>query len=109
MTRVEAVQKRSLLGQYQATHRFVASGDVRMDVDGARHDDLVGNVITLINRAAARRVHDAAIADKNVADPVAPIGWIDHMTAGKTGQHGRAGSFVIILSRTLATDAAALG
>src|SRR4029077_19530193 len=35
MTRVEAVQKRSLLGQYQATHRFVASGDVRMDVDGA--------------------------------------------------------------------------
>jgi hypothetical protein len=31
------------------------------------------------------------------------------MTAGKTGQHGRAGSFVIILSRTLATDAAALG
>ena len=99
-----------MLGQYQATHRFVASSDVRMDVDGARHDDLVGNVITLIDRAASRRVHDAAIADENVANRVAPIGRIDHMTAGKTGQHGcAAGSFVMILSRTLATDAAASG
>ena len=99
-----------MLWQYQATHRFVASSDVRVDVDGARHDDLVGNVITFIDCAASRRVHDAAIADENVANRVAPIGRIDHVTAGKTGQHGcAADSFVMILSRTLATDAAASG
>src|SRR5690242_6696321 len=105
MARVEAVQKRPPLGQYQAAHRFVTSGDVRMDVDGARHDDLVGNIIGLVDYAAGGRFHDAAIANEDVANCVAPIGRIDYMTAGKTGQHGRAaGSFAMIWSRILATD-----
>ena len=106
MTRVESLRKRSLLGQYQATHRFVASGDVGMDVDSARHDDLVGNVIGLVDRATGRRVHNEAVADEKVSNFVATIGRIDNVTAGKTDQHGRAtGSFVMILPRTLATEA----
>ncbi len=62
-----------------------------VDVDGAGHDDLAGDVVGLIGFAAVRaRRGDAAIVDEDVARRVAAVHGIDDAAALKPDHHARA-------------------
>ena len=100
------------LGQQQTRRVHVAAGDVRMDVDRARHNDLAGCVIRLISTSAARGLDDPAIADPDVGDTVRAVGRIDGVATFDPGQHGQApgdGSTAAIWASAAATETALLG
>ena len=52
-----------LLGQQQARRVHIGAGDMRVDVDRARHDDLAGKLDGLRGAAPRRRRYDAAVVD----------------------------------------------
>ncbi len=56
-------------------------------VDGAGHDDLAGDVVDLVRRAAFRRGDDAAVLDEEIADAVAVVGRIDDAAASQLDEH----------------------
>src|SRR5262249_31368095 len=86
----------------------VATGDVGVNVDGARHHDLAGCVVAVVGAGAVgRRRDDAAVTDPRVADLVPAVGRIDDAAAFDPGQHGHApadGSAAAICAMTSATE-----
>ena len=52
-----------LLGQQQARRVHIGAGDMRVDVDRARHDDLAGKLDGLRGAAPRRRRYEAAVVD----------------------------------------------
>src|SRR5271157_5123468 len=85
---------------------------MRMDVDGACHDDLAGGVIGLLGQdLALGRVDDSAVAKPHVAQSIASMGRIDDVTAPDARQQGKAlsrGSAETIWLIAWATDIAPL-
>src|SRR5436853_1269987 len=82
-----------------------------MDVDGARHHDLAACIETLVRAAIAGLRADPAIANPQICDLVAGMGWIDDPAAFDAGQQGCAlslDSAVLIISSARATDTAPL-
>ena len=77
------------LGQQQPRGVHVAAGDMGMDVDGAGHDDMAGDVMRLVGLAPVRARDDAAVLEPDVADGVGPVDGIDDMAAaqGRSAWH----------------------
>ncbi len=99
------------LGQQQARRVHIAAGDVRMDVDRARHDDMAGAVDLLIGLAAAgRRRDDAAVLEPDVANAVLARRRIDDMAATQNCQQGATSeTCAMMASMTSATVGASDG
>ncbi len=98
------------LGQQQPRGVHAAAGDMGMDVDGAGHDDMAGKVMRHVGLAPVRARDDAAVLEINVANGVGPVDGIDHMAAGKAGQHGTSSeNLALMASMTWATLGASLG
>src|SRR5262249_39408137 len=97
------------LREQQPPHGLVAAGDVRVDIDRARHHDHAADVMGLVSLAAGRR-DDAAVAQVDVADRVPAVGRVDDAPTGKPRQHdGSVGSAAAIWSIAAATEIAPAG
>ena len=76
-----------LFGEQQARGIHVAAGDMGMNIDGAGHDDLAGDVMHFVRLPALRRGDDAAVFDPKIADLVSPVDRIDDTAAFQENQH----------------------
>jgi hypothetical protein len=68
-------------GQQQPRRIHIAPGDVGMNIDGACHNDMTGDVHVLIRLAAGRRGDDATISEPDVANGVPTGRRIDDMSS----------------------------
>ncbi len=84
----------------QAAKGLVVAGNVGMDVDGAGHHDLAGNVMGFVGLATGRRLGNAAVADEKITDSVAAMSRIDDATAFEPDQHGGASGNAAAISVT---------
>ena len=99
-------------GQQETRGVHIDAGNVGMDVDGARHDELAGGVVGLIGAGVAGRLDDPPIADPDVGDAIPAVGRIDDAATLDPGQHGHApadGSAAAICASAAATEMASLG
>src|SRR5262249_19610356 len=90
----------------------IPPGDMGVDVDGARHDNLARRIVGRISTRAHRRLDYPAIAHPNVADLVAIVRWIDDASPGAASQHASPrvpGKAAIIRVITSATEIAPVG
>ncbi len=71
-----------LFRQQQPRRVHVGAGDMRMDVDGARHDDAAARVEGLVGAPVRRRGDDAVALQPEIADLVAAVGGIEDAAAG---------------------------
>src|SRR6516225_7909795 len=106
------LRRAMILRHQQARRIHIGAGDVRVNIDTARHHDFARNVIGCVGPdTVQRRVDDATVADPNVAYSVAAIRWIDDPSSGQAHQHDQvpARNVVAIWTRTCATETAWLG
>ena len=98
------------LRQQQARRVHIAAGDVRVNVDGAGHDDMARAVDLLVGLAASRRRDDAAVLQPDVADAILARRRIDDMAATQNCQQGATSeTFAMMASMTCATVGASDG
>jgi len=76
-----------ILRQQQPGGVHVSAGNMRVNIDGAGHDDLAGDVVDGVRRLALRRRDDPIAAYPYIAHSVSPAFGIDDATAGKAYQH----------------------
>ena len=81
---------RVVFGQKQPRRVHVAAADMRVDIDGAGHDDATGSVNGRVRLSAGGWVDDPAIRDPEIAHATAAADGIDDVAAGYAGQHGKA-------------------
>ena len=101
-----------MLREQQSRSIHVEAGDVGVDIDRARHDDLAACVVGRVGAAARRGGDDAAVAHPHVADAVAIVRGIDDAAARDARQHGqapRSGRWAAITAIASATEIAPLG
>ena len=101
-----------LFGQKQPRRVNVCAGDMRMDVDSARHGDEARRVDRLIGFGAFLRRHDPVIAKPEIADRIPRVGRIDDVGAFDVDQHAPglpSGRWEAMRARACATLGAALG
>ena len=65
----------------------IAARDMGVHVDGARHDDLAGEIVCGVGRFARARLIDMAVANIDVADRIAAACRIDDPTVREPDQH----------------------
>ena len=100
------------LGQQQSGGVHIPTGDVGVNIDSSRRDDLAGRIIGGVGARAVQRIRNSAVQHPDVADVVAPTGWINNASAGNARQHARSpapGKIAAMRVTASATEIASLG
>src|SRR5262245_30918001 len=86
---------------------------MRVNIDGPRHHDLAGHIVTRIGpQATGWCLDNAIVANPDVADTIPAISRVDHPPSHEAEQHDQpptGGSADAISKRTFATGMAWLG